>query len=238
VRRPLLIAASLAVLLAACGSDDGSGTRPSIAATIPSDASIVRPTVPEIVAGTSPAEPESPETQPEAPPAEPEAPDAAPSSAVAVVDGDADSDTVWWPWVLGAVVLLAIGALVARSRRRPSEPPWQARTTTLLDDVDELTSHLAALTPDGVRAVAHLDAATLATTRARLSELVASAPDVARRTALDRLTGPTAELHGAVDAVALSAGGTVQPGGASVAQLAAQLHTASASARADLAVHR
>jgi hypothetical protein len=55
---------------------------------------------------------------------------------------------------------------------------------------------------------------------------------------LNELTTPAAALHGAVDAIAMSADPSIPPDGGSVSQLARQLHTASASARAALASHR
>ena len=130
VRLRLLIVGSVIVLLAACGSGDGDGTRPSVSASLPSDASIVQPTSPPADAGTAPAETQPPEQRPEetAPPEEaapPEAtappqeqpeetaaPGTAPTSSVA--PGDDGDGTVWWPWVLGALVV--IGAIVAIAR--------------------------------------------------------------------------------------------------------------------------
>ena len=73
--------------------------------------------------------------------------------------------------------------------------------------------------------------------RAALRDLVESAPDANRRTALNALTTPLAELHGAIDASAMSADPSLHSDGTSISRLAAQLHTASAAARADLALH-
>ena len=78
----------------------------------------------------------------------------------------------------------------------------------------------------------------LATLRATLRDLVASAPDANSKTALNGLTASLAALHGAVDAIAMSVDPSIQPDGASVSRLATELHTASASARADLAIRR
>ena len=182
VRFRLLCAGSMLMLLAACGSGDGSGARP----TLPSDASIVRPTSPPEGAGippveTQPSEPEQiappeatapPEEQPEAT----AAPGTAPVSGAAPVDDDGGA--VWWPWILLAVVLVVVAAVaMARGRRR--SPSWQVRSTTLLDEIEQLTSHLAVVTPAGLHAVAQSDAMKLATLRATLRELVASAPDAA-----------------------------------------------------------
>ena len=246
VRLRLLSAVLVVVLLAACGSGDGSGTGP----TIPSDASIVRPTLPpETDAGASPADTQPPEeppaetapaetAPPETQPAEVAAPDTTPASTVAPGD-DGDDGTLWWPWVLGAlVVIVVIVALVANARRRRVGPSWQIRTTTLLDEIEQLTSHLAAITPGGLHAVAQSDAMRLATMRAALRDLIVSAPDTNSQTVLNELTSPIAALHGAVDAIAMSADPSIQPDSVSVSQLATQLHTASASVRADLASHR
>ena len=61
VRLRLLCAAFAIVSLAACGSGDGSGTRP----TIPADASVTRQTLPpEADAGASPADTQPPEELP------------------------------------------------------------------------------------------------------------------------------------------------------------------------------
>jgi len=76
----------------------------------------------------------------------------------------------------------------------------------------------------------------LATLRARLAELVASAPDAHGGTALNGLTASLAAMHRAVDAIAMSAGSSVEPDVTSVARVATQLHTASATARAALAI--
>ena len=132
--------------------------------------------------------------------------------------------------MLAAVVI--IGAIVALASRRRPGPSWQIRATTLLDEIDQLTSHLAAATPGGLHAVAQSDAMRLATMRATLRDLVASSPDATSQMALNGLTTPMAELHGAVDAIAMSADPSIQLDGGSVVQLATQLHTASASVRA------
>lgn len=200
----------------------------------------MRPTSPpDTDAGTPPAETQPPvqppeqTAAPEQPPEETAAPATTPSSTVA--PGDDGDGTVWWPWILGAFVV--IGAVVAIARRRSSDPSWQIRATTLLDEIEQLTSHLAAIHPSGLHAVAGTDAMRLATMRAQLQELIASAPDAGVQMALNRLTTPIAELHGAIDVIAMSADPSIQPDGASVTRLATQLHTASASVRAELAVH-
>ena len=243
MRRRVLIAGSVIVLLTACGSGEGSGTRP----TLPADVSIGLPTSPAAGAGTSPAATQPPEQLPveTAPPVASASPEEGPDGtgvsettpASGVADDDDSDGTVWWPWILGALVVIGvIGAIAAMTRRRRLDPSWQIRSTTLLDEVEQLTSHLAVVTPAGLHAVAQSDAAKLATLRARLAELVASAPDAHSGTALNGLTASLAALHGAVDAIAMSAGPSMQPDVVSVAQIAAQLHTASATARAELAI--
>jgi hypothetical protein len=220
------------VLLAACGSGDGSGTGPTIGASLPADGSIARPTASPGTDAAAEAQPA--ETQPAEPEEEAAPPATAPSSSVAA--GDDDGDTVWWPWVLGGLVVIGVIALIA-GRRRPRGPSWQMRTTQLLDEIDQLTNHLAAVSPDGLHAVAQSDAMSLATMRGTLTDLIASAPDGTTRMALNELTTPLAELHGAVDAIAMSPGPSSQLQGASVPQLATQLHTASASVRANPALY-
>jgi hypothetical protein len=154
-----------------------------------------------------------------------------------VAPGDNGDGTVWWPWVLGAILVIgAIVAIVAVAHRRRPGPSWQIRTTTMLDEIEQLTNHLAVVSPAGLHAVAQADATSLATMRATLRDLVSSAPDATSQMALNGLTTPLAELHGAVDAIAMSPDPSIQPGGASVSQLATQLHTAAAAARADLAL--
>ncbi len=239
----LVMAGSMIVLLAACGGS--SGTRP----TLPPDASIVRPTSPPGTdaatppaatqpaatqpAETQPAETQPAETQPAAQPEPTAAPGTAPSDTVA--SGGDDDGTVWWPWLLGA--LIVIGVIAAIASRRHRGPSWQIQTTTLLDEIEQLTSHLVAVSPGGLHAVAQSDAMRLATMRATLRDLVASAPDANSQTALNGLTIPVAELHGAVDAIAMSPDPSFQSPGASVSQLATQLHTAATSVRAGLALH-
>jgi hypothetical protein len=94
------------------------------------------------------------------------------------------------------------------------------------------------MTLAGLHAVVASDAAKLATMRAALGDLITSAPDGNRRMVLSRLTTPMAELHGAIDVIALSADPSTEPAGVPVTQLAAQLHTTAASVRADLALQR
>ena len=79
--------------------------------------------------------------------------------------------------MLGALLVIGvIVAIVAMARRRPPGPSWQIRTTTMLDEIEQLTNHLAAVSPGGLRTVAQADAMSLATMRATLKDLVSSAP--------------------------------------------------------------
>jgi hypothetical protein len=236
VRLRLATIAAMVLLLGACGSDDGTG--PTITATLPADVSLPA-SVPGAVETdpppeTQPPQTDAPATQP--PDVEPEEPDAstAPTDTVPPDDGDG---TTWWPWVLAAVILV-VAAAALFGRRRSSGPTWQVRTSALLDQIDQVTSQLAALTPEGVRVVAAADAMTLAALRGTLRDLVASAPGVEQRVSLDRLTAPLGQLHGAVDAVALSAGPSLDPAAAAVVKLAVLVHTTSASVRADASMYR
>ncbi len=211
VRLRLLGSASIIVLLSACGSDVG--------ALPPASAPIEQPPAP-----TDPVEPTAPAAVTDTTPTDAEVP------------SDEGSGATWWPWVIVAIVV-AVGAILVFARRRPTGPSWQSRTTSLLDEVEQLSSHLVALTPDGLHAVAPQDATRLATLRATLRELTQSAPDTASRSVLTGLSAPIADLHRAIDALALSAGPSSTPAGTAVPSLAAQLHTVSTSARAELALH-
>jgi hypothetical protein len=240
VRLRLLGTASIIVLLSACGSD-AAGTRPSIAATFEPVGSLETPVGTDVGAlppATPPVEQPPAETarvEPTAPAVVTDTPTTAPT--VTEVPSDEGNGATWWPWVVGAIIVV-VGAFVVLARRRPSGPSWPNRTTSLLDEIEQLTSHLVALTPDGLHAVAAQDAMRLATLRATLGELIESAPDAASRTVLAGLNAPMAELHGAVDALALSAEPSSTPAGPAVPSLAAQLHTVSTSVRAQLALHR
>jgi hypothetical protein len=78
----------------------------------------------------------------------------------------------------------------------------------------------------------------LATMRATLGTVIATAPNPANQAALNRLSTPMATLHGAIDSIAMAADPSASGLADSVAQLATQLHTASASVRAELALHQ
>ena len=246
IRIRLLVAAGLIAVITACGSGDGSGTRPSISATLPpratqpagTDAAAPPPaetTRPPVETAAPPSETqpaEQPAPQPtepaEQPAPETAAPDAAPSDTTASTD-DGDS-TLWWPWVLAAIVL--IGAIVLIARRRRTSPAWQTQANALLDEIDQVTSHLVTITPDGLRAVAQADATRLASARAALRRTIETAGNSADQAMFNELTAPLAALHTAVDSAGLSA----QPNVAAISQLATQLHTSSASVRAGLAL--
>jgi len=105
----------------------------------------------------------------------------------------------------------------------------------LLDEIDQLSTHLVSITPGGMHAVAQADARALATMRATLRDVIAKAPNDTSRAALNELSVPLAGLHGEIDAFALSASPSAEPDVAPITSLATQLHTASAAARAGLA---
>lgn len=245
MRLRLLGAAAAMTLLVACGSGDGDG--PSISATLPPDASLpsgdtsppdAAPPDSAAPPETQPPETQPPETQPPetAPPETPPPETAAPETAPPTTDpltGD-DESTAWWPWLIAGLVVVGVVAFaMTRSKGKPSTAPWHIRTITLLDDIDQLTSHLPGLTPEGLATVAASDARALATFRATADDLLTTAPDTAEQMSISKLSIPLAELHAALDAVALSGQPIL---GISTAQLATQLHTASASVRADLAL--
>jgi hypothetical protein len=185
----------------------------------------------------APAETEPPKTEA---PAETEPPKTEPAPVETTVapepsspGASEDESSTWWPWVLGAVVLLGIGAAVVVGRRSRRGPSWADRARAALDEADQLSTHLAALAPAGVGVVATGDAARLATLGASLQQLVTTAPDASSRAALDQVPPRVAVLHATVDALAL--GQASPPSSVSMDALQAQavaLHTVTASARA------
>jgi hypothetical protein len=150
-----------------------------------------------------------------------------------VVDGDGGDDdgTLWWLLLLlGAVVL--VGGIVVVLRRRG--PAWSERVTPLLQEIDAVAGRLSVHTPDGLRAVAAAEAASLASLRARLADLVEDARDDSHRSTLDALTGPLAELHAAVGVVALAPVAPSPDQQQAVVRGAAVVHATSATARVTL----
>jgi energy-converting hydrogenase Eha subunit E len=112
-------------VLAACGSGDGSGAPPSLDATLPPNASIggaVPPAVSDPVARAADVDP--PDTQPAEVPAEDAPADVLPDAATpsTIVTSDTTSEgTTWWPWVVGALLVIGIiAAIASRSRRGPT----------------------------------------------------------------------------------------------------------------------
>lgn len=217
---------------------------PTVAPTVaPTAAPTVAPTEPPTVAPTEAPTTLAPATS--AP--ETSAPETS-TPATSEPVGDADDDgTTWWPWVVAGLLLALIIAAVVGRRRRPS---WDDRVRGLLDDVDVVTRRLAALSPGDVVVVAETDAAALATARASLTSLLAESADDRRAAVLGALTEPLADLHLAVGSAALTGGiagaapapgaplpppGAPTPAAApSVAQLAAVVHTTSATVRASI----
>jgi hypothetical protein len=131
--------------------------------------------------------------------------------------------------IIGAVV----GGIVF-SRRSRKASPWRAQAGAVLDESDQITTHLVGLTPDGLGSVAGADASRLAALVASAQQLVASAPDEAARQALAAMQPAVRSLQGAVDAVAML---PMAPSAATVDDVrmrATELHGATALARATL----
>ena len=66
----------------------------------------------------------------------------------------------------------------------------------VLDESDQITTHLVGLGPSGLVSVAAADASRLATLLATVEQLSASAPDEASRQALVRVEEPLSSLAG------------------------------------------
>ena len=172
----------------------------------------------ETGASTQPPATQPPATQPPASEAPGTASPPADTTAGATPPDDDDSGTVWWPWLLAAAVV--IGAIVAFAASAAWARLGRAGDDRVLDGLDQVSTHLAGLPPDAVAPVAVTYAGTLATLRSTVARLTEAAPDVDRRGLLNSLTMPLAELHSAVDAVALSPYTAATHGRPSVAQRA------------------
>jgi hypothetical protein len=141
-----------------------------------------------------------------------------------------ESSTLWWPWILGALLLVGIVVALIASRRHG--PGWEDRTAAALAEADVLSSHLVGLAPGGVTGVAAADAARLAALGATMQTLMADAHDATGRSALEQVEAQVTVLHGLVDGIALT---PTPPSAAAVEHLREQataLHTATAQARA------
>ena len=121
------------------------------------------------------------------------------ATATPAPSSSSSSGTTWWPWVLIAVVLLALVAwfLVRTSRRRA----WDARFATALDEARWVTTVLAASLIDPTLSA---DAATLywnesqprvQSLREELVTLATTMPDAARGARVDRVSGDLSSLH-------------------------------------------
>jgi hypothetical protein len=129
--------------------------------------------------------------------------------------------------------MLVGGAFVALRRAPGSDPGWQDRATGLLSAVDQLSNHLTAMTPAGVRSVAAADSSRLAILRAQLSKVITDAPTEEAK-ALMQLTVPLADLHASLDAISLGTGPMTDEAPEAARLLAARLHTAAAATEAQL----
>lgn len=228
----MVLAAAVIVVLGACGGSDGAGS-----VTLPS--SVSRPTN----APTSPGTTEPPASaattsgppDTEAPTRPTEAPTtgASPTEPATEATSDDDSST-WWPWVLLAVVAVAVvvGVVLFAGSRKKS--PWPANASAALAQSDEISTHLVGLEPGGLASVASADAARLAALAATVQQLASSAPDARSMQALMAMRGPLQSLHAAVDAVNLS---PTPPSALQVDQVRAAatgLHQATSLARANV----
>lgn len=217
------------VVLAACG--DGDRPRP----TLPGGATVPSEQPPADTEAQPPADTEAPPpVVTDAPPpvitGDPPAVTEVPPPVVTEVPppleppADDESGTTWWPWLLGLAAVLAVLAVVAARRSR--RDTWTPEVLAVLDRIQQLARHVAALDATGLRMVAADDARAVAGLRADLQRLVTAAPDEARRTELDELTIPLARLHSSLDVVALAPVAT-PTGEAVIAQGAAvEVHTA------------
>lgn len=241
-------------LLAACGSGGGGtatlppGVSAGGAVTLPDDVTVTRPPE-EDAAEAPPADDpivESPAEDPivESPAEDPTAedpivespaddPGADDATDIALDEGATEEDVVWWPWVLGLLVIVIAVVAVVVSRSRRGNAAWSTRALSAMDASDALTTHLLAIPPEGLVVVARDDAQRLAELDVTTQELVRTAPDDRARGSIDAIRGPLVQLHAAVDTVALSPAPTpVQL--TFVHQWANALHVATSTARSTL----
>jgi len=227
--------AAIALFAGGCGSGSGdasSSSRPSlppIASERPirpesTDAVVggpVTPTVPDVTAPPATAGPDPVVTVPEP------------------VDEDASTD--WWVWGLIAVALVVIVsgvvALVRRSPKPAAAParPQASTAAALLDQCDDISTHIAALAPDRVHSVAAADAARLAALHAAVEHVMASVADAGSMQALATLDASIRSLHAALDAIALSSPASLTDADwADLRARASDLHVQTSLARATL----
>ena len=151
------------------------------------------------------------------------------------VGEDGGDDTTWWPWLLAILAVVGIAAAIIAARRSGKGPSWSERAGGAVDQAQQMSVHLAALTPDAARTVAATDSPTLAALGVTLQQLVSSAPNETSRAAVEQVRASTAALHAAVDAVALSPTTPTSVDVDQLTALATRLHTAASSANALIA---
>jgi hypothetical protein len=128
-------------------------------------------------------------------------------------------------------------ALVRRSPKPAAAPPRgrASQAVALLDESDELSTHIIALAPDRVRSVAAADAARLAALHAAIEQLRGSVADEVSIQALGALDAPMRSLHAALDAIALGPPSPLNDAdGAELRARATALHVETSLARATL----
>ncbi len=185
------------------------------------------------------SEPTSEAPTPEATAAPPETPAA--SQTAAAGEGNKgkkkqqEEDSLpWWVFALiaGALIALLVLALVLGSRRKGAA--LLARTEVALQQVAEISTHLAAVTAPGLDVVAGQDAGRLAALAAELDEIVGRTSDQARRATLAQVRKHVGLVHGLVDGVALTPGGTSAAAAAHLNEQAGVLHALTTQAQARL----
>jgi hypothetical protein len=235
-RRLVATTIALACLaLGACGSD-GEGpdvslptsvSLPDRSTTVPPDSGVTQPPSTETPTTETPTtETRSTEVPPSEPPT---------TEGVAAGPPEAaeDDPTVWWPWLLAAVLVGGLIAfLVTRKSRRATA--WRQQTATAFDEATHLATHLAAVAPEGAAMVAAQDAGQLADLAARLSALRAEASDEAQRRAIGSVHDQVQSLHGVVDGIAMGSGPATPAALAYLREQATALHGATARARAEV----
>jgi hypothetical protein len=161
---------------------------------------------------------------------------AAPQSqpTTAAVTGTS-SDSSWWPWIVGLVLVAAVVIGIVLLVRRPrGSGQWPNRAAAVLDESDQITTHLVGLGSSGLASVAAADASRLATLMASTQQLAGSAPDETSRQALVRVEEPLRSLQGALDLVGLASTPPSDPDVHEIHATAARLHSATALARATI----
>jgi hypothetical protein len=185
--------------------------------------------------GTPPAQTTRPSISvvPTRAPATSAAPQSQPTTTAAATG--ASSDSSWWPWIVGAVLVAAVVIGIVLLVRRPrGSGQWPNQAAAVLDESDQITTHLVGLGPSGLVSVAAADASRLATLMASAQQLAGSAPDETSRQALVRVEEPLRSLQGALDLVGLASAPPSDPDVHEVHATAARLHSATALARATI----